>query len=326
VVIAWTVARLGWAERLGRMNDGRLFGLLQNDDSRLTTLYLHMDAADLPAERWVHPIHNTIEAWKIARYLRASQPTYVWMACADVQPDDLPERPALEPGQQSYGPLWYGFRLHEGPPREDESDPWARLLLSLDAETLCQDEQLLATVVTRLSAWLERTDLDAWAVVPLLSRVGQLLPPGLQRAMGERLPKGSASAAQMLEEARARLGASNAAVATSTEAAEPRRPSGVVLGAKARDEVAELLRQESPDCEKATRVIESVVPELSNLDDKDLLGVVSQVASIWDRANSPALTRRLLKVLEALPARASDSPLSSNLKRLKHAMNLSLGR
>ena len=71
---------------------------------------LRLSAEDLPKERLLHPLHNLMEAWQLAGRLRSAAPTSVWLACADVDFDDLVP-PSLAAGTVHWGPTFWGFVL-----------------------------------------------------------------------------------------------------------------------------------------------------------------------------------------------------------------------
>ncbi|MFO0591681.1 MAG: HEAT repeat domain-containing protein [Polyangiaceae bacterium] len=124
--IALLLVRLGWAAEGGRLGpSGRVLGELraiptQLDGSTLV-VRLRQSAEDLPKERLLHPLHNLMEAWQLASHLgaRASSAapaesgTSVWLACADVDFEDLVP-PRLPAGTVHWGPTFWGFTL---PPR-----------------------------------------------------------------------------------------------------------------------------------------------------------------------------------------------------------------
>jgi hypothetical protein len=161
-----------------------------------------MDSKDLPRERFLFPLHNLIEAWRVARHLRAEDPPSIFLACADVDFSDLEAAlPNLEPGRLVAGPMFFGFRIPRG--QGPTGDP--TLLLSattLAAERWAQaSEEERARHVSILVGLAEDPDLEPWMLVPLLSRMGHLLPPGLRAALANRLPRSAEEAGALLERA-----------------------------------------------------------------------------------------------------------------------------
>ena len=61
-----------------------------------------------------------IEAWRIATHLSAAKPPAIFLACADVAFEHLTP-PDLAPGEVSWGPGFYGFRLREA--KTEPMDP-----------------------------------------------------------------------------------------------------------------------------------------------------------------------------------------------------------
>jgi hypothetical protein len=161
-----------------------------------------MASDDLPRERFLYPLHNLIEAWRVARHLRADDAPSIFLACADVDFSDLQAvLPALEPGQLVTGPTFFGFRIPHG--QAPTGDP--TLLLSattLAAERWAQaNEEERARHISVLASLVEDPDLEPWMLVPLLGRMGHLLPPGLRAALANRLPQSADAAGQLLQQA-----------------------------------------------------------------------------------------------------------------------------
>jgi len=115
-VLGWLCVRLAWASPDGSLDRGRIFGEVKDAPMSLLTtaapllVRVAMDASVLPRERWLHPTHNLIEVWQVAKMLRARTPPAIVLACADVEFDDL-VCPDLAPGQVSCGPTYFGFRV-----------------------------------------------------------------------------------------------------------------------------------------------------------------------------------------------------------------------
>ncbi|CAN99038.1 MULTISPECIES: HEAT repeat domain-containing protein [Sorangium] len=117
-VLGWLCVRLGWASPDGSLDrGGRLFGEVREAPASLLApappllIRVAMDSSELPMERWLHPTHNVIEAWHVAKKLRArtAAPAII-LACADVDFSDLVPQDLL-PGQVSWGPAFFGFRI-----------------------------------------------------------------------------------------------------------------------------------------------------------------------------------------------------------------------
>ena len=115
-VLALLLVRLGWAAEGGALRrEGRVLGEVRRLPESLSAggafvARLRMSAEDLPKERLLHPLHNLMEAWQLARHLRAGAPSSLWLACADVDFEDLVP-PAIKPGEVHWGPTYWGFAL-----------------------------------------------------------------------------------------------------------------------------------------------------------------------------------------------------------------------
>ncbi len=108
--------------------------------------------------------------------------------------------PGLEPGEVHWGPTVFGFRLQKSPPPIE--GPIALLSLTnalhVWSEALEEDRERFHEMLGRLAA---DPHLEPWAVVPVLSRIGAVLPKSLQEAFLDRLPAKASHAAYLLEEA-----------------------------------------------------------------------------------------------------------------------------
>lgn len=122
-LLGWVCARLAWAAPDGAFRGGQAFGEVETPVESLLALdaglviRVSMDSSDLPRERFLHPLHNLIEAWHVAKHLSSAHPPAFFLACADVGFEHLAP-PILEPGDVRWGPIFFGFRL-----RKDEAAP-----------------------------------------------------------------------------------------------------------------------------------------------------------------------------------------------------------
>jgi HEAT repeat protein len=114
---ALLLVRLGWAAEGGRLGpSGRVLGELRRTPESLArpgealVVRLRMSSEDLPKERLLHPLHNLMETWQLARHLRAEAPRSYWLCCADADFEDLVP-PATKPGEVHWGPTFWGFSL-----------------------------------------------------------------------------------------------------------------------------------------------------------------------------------------------------------------------
>jgi HEAT repeat protein len=208
-ILGWLCARLAYASKDGKLSNGRLHGEFPSgmpdrhfQPGGRILIRISMDADDLPQERLLYPLHNLIEAWRVARHLRVEDPPAIFLACADVAFSDLHAvLPELKPGQLVTGPTFFGFRLPRG--QAPTGDP----TLLLSASTLATErweqasEEERACHIHVLASLVEDPDLDPWVLVPLLARIGHLLPPGLRAALANRLPPSADAAGQLLHQA-----------------------------------------------------------------------------------------------------------------------------
>jgi len=118
-LLALLLVRLGWAGEGGRLGGkGRVLGEIARAPGSLVSeaageawvLRVRMSAEDLPKERLLHPLHNLMETWQLAQHVRSAVPSSFWLACADVDFEDLVP-PALKPGEVHWGPTFWGFAL-----------------------------------------------------------------------------------------------------------------------------------------------------------------------------------------------------------------------
>ena len=96
------------------------------------------------------------------------------------------------------GPTFFGFRIPHG--QVPAGDPTLLLSASTLAATRWEQasEEERALHISVLAGLAEDPDLEPWMLVPLLSRIGQLLPPGLRMALANRLPQSAGEAGQLL--------------------------------------------------------------------------------------------------------------------------------
>jgi HEAT repeat protein len=211
-ILGWIGARLGCASRDGHLEGGRIYGEVEAtcdvssllDTGDTLVIRVAMDAQALPAERLLHPLHNLMEALRVGRHLLAAHPPTFFLACADVDFEDL-KPPLLEPGQGHWGPVFFGFRLQRAEVLPIE---FAALLASTRSASLWDKATVeeRARFTDALGRMAQDPDVDPWALVPVLARVGARLPEGIRAGLLARLPDGEREAALRLVEARAALG------------------------------------------------------------------------------------------------------------------------
>ncbi|MEZ4299339.1 MAG: HEAT repeat domain-containing protein [Polyangiaceae bacterium] len=112
---ALLLVRLGWAAEGGVLSaGGRVLGEIHRAPVSLRggahVIRLRMSAEELPKERLLHPLHNLMETWQLAQRLSSAEPASFWLACADVDFEDLTP-PLVKPGEVHWGPTYWGFAL-----------------------------------------------------------------------------------------------------------------------------------------------------------------------------------------------------------------------
>jgi HEAT repeat protein len=336
-VIGWLLVRLTWAAEGGKPGPhGRIFGTLAQgihldgtDASSTILVRIAMLDAALPAERLLYPIHNLIEAWRVARYLRTTRPLTLWLACADVNFADL-FPPPLEPGQVHWGPTYYGFRLAEGPiESETVIDPLFELMIAFDAAERWARMTLetQARALDSLGQLLGRTDLDIWSLVPFLGRLAEVLPAGMKQRLVALVPHGTSEIARVLDAARTALGAL---------AAQPTAPFPAAgkdtIGPRARlaerlNLIRRLLRESPADWTPALQAVgelPALLQSLPALADDDLVEIVGLLDQLLDRHRAVPAARQLLEILDALPERPKAHLYLSRRATLHHHLELFL--
>ncbi len=123
--LGWLLVRLAWAEPQGQLAlsapsgpapKGRAYGEVRapvedilSPDAVLVVRIQMLDSR-LPHERLLHPAHNLVEAWRVARQVPLVNPPTLWIACINVDFEDL-RPPQLAPGECHGGPTYWGFRF-----------------------------------------------------------------------------------------------------------------------------------------------------------------------------------------------------------------------
>ena len=116
----WILLRFGASSLEGKISPDRLYGVVRKGE--VSMLHIWMTEDRLPRERWIHPHHNTIEAWRVARHMISPGHHTFWLVCADISAEHLTP-PELAPGEVRFGPIFYGFRLHT-PAGACSADPY----------------------------------------------------------------------------------------------------------------------------------------------------------------------------------------------------------
>jgi hypothetical protein len=211
LVLGWICARLTRTEGPEDGGQVRLFGelraapplLLHASDEQLV-IRIAMSAEDLPAERMLYPLHNLIEAWRIARRLRTARPLVLWLACADVDFEDLAPPDPPSPGDLHCGPTFFGLRLGASDEETATLPDWLALASEADQFRRMSSEAR-APFIQALARLVRAPDLAPWALAPLAARIGQDLPPALRAALAARMPSSAVEAESLLAAARSAL-------------------------------------------------------------------------------------------------------------------------
>jgi len=260
IFIAWLCVRLvqttGTAFRLFGETQCQLDSLFEQSSPIM--LRISMSAEDLPVERSVLPLHNLVEAWRVARFLQTERDIIVWLVCADLDFADLIPPTLDEPGAIYWQPPFFGFRLPA--PTVPSLDPCVELLTSISAERRWNDlsEQYRATILQTLGQLAQDPETDPWALIPLLARVGSALPSDLRAILAQRLPEDTSKAATSLERARNATGAAFRAH-SSPVAPPPQAFSPAQHITELCDRIDRALQAIPPDVYDAVIALEQVV-------------------------------------------------------------------
>jgi HEAT repeat protein len=116
-LLGWLCLRLGCASEHGRMEGGLFYGELASPappslckPGRSLVLRVAMNTDALVINRFMVPMHNLVEAHRIARHLDAADPPSLLLACTDGDFAEL-DPPSLAPGELCAGPVFFGLRL-----------------------------------------------------------------------------------------------------------------------------------------------------------------------------------------------------------------------
>lgn len=160
---------------------------------------------ELPEDPGEIPRHRA-EAWRVASALYAREPPAIFVS---LFPGAVP--PELPPGEMVLTSHGYGFRVRKvAPLRCGEIErPFLAWLVSADvrAAFLAADDTRRARFIEVLDALADFHALDPFTVIPVLSRVGDLLPADLRTRFLVRLPRALAELALLLDQAERRLSA-----------------------------------------------------------------------------------------------------------------------
>jgi hypothetical protein len=306
-LLGYLLARLCWASEDGAFGNGRIFGEVEHLPATLLAqdkpliIRVAMDSSELPRERFLHPSHNLIEAWNVATHLSARTPPAFFLACADVAFEHLVP-PDLAPGEVSWGPGFFGFRLRRA--SAEPLDPVEWLVSSEARDVWFQaDGPTRARYLETLTRLANVPSLDPWSVLPVLSRVGDLLPHSIQSAFAERLPRAMSGGALYVERAARSLGAAVPAaplLALPPAAAPPELSPGARLQ-EAIQEARALLRGDGP-IEHAVAALETSLPFLisGEIPSADLDNAAMALGGLRNRLATADQAKRVLAVATAI--------------------------
>jgi hypothetical protein len=343
-LLGYLLRRLGWAAQDGKLEAGRLFGELplrafeQPDPRHALVLRLAMDSADLPGNRFVHPMHNLIEAWRVARHLRTSRPWRLFLVCADLPLQDLdPERPTpadddaqrhpldVRPGDVIFGPTYFGFGLpHAQPTPAGAGERLATLLISSDARGLWASwsDAERAGIVERLFVLAQRPDVQGWTLAPLVAQLGTQLPAALRDLLAQHLPADATEGVRLWEHARA--------AARQPEPARAETSTRAWVAAYTRTR-ALLDQRPHPPAIQAVEVLaqwESVQAALrdpSQTTAEELDQVLDELDRLRDRFRDDLVAQRLLRLLEGLERAGDPATTAQRCRNIRYALQRFLG-
>ncbi|WP_438025438.1 HEAT repeat domain-containing protein [Sorangium sp. So ce233] len=310
-LLGYLCARLCWASEDGNFANGRVFGEVEQPVDRILALdnpliiRVAMDSSELPRERFLHPSHNLIEAWRVATHLFARNPPTILLACADVAFEHLTApgaAPDLVPGEVCWGPSFFGFRLRQA--KTEAMDPLEWLVSSEAREVWIQaDKSTRDRYLETLTSLAMSPSLDVWAVVPVLDRVGDLLPISIRAAFAQRLPRGMEQGARSLERAARNLGSFETSHLPSfTTSLSGLTASSVPIQLqKVLDIVRTTLRGEG-SIDPAIEAFEASVSVLSSNDiaDTDRNAAAMLLSGLRNRLSTVDQAKRVLAVAETI--------------------------
>lgn len=305
-ILGYLCTRLAWASKDGAFGKGCVFGEIERPIGTLRELHeplvirVAMDSSELPRERFLHPAHNLIEAWQVATHLSAANPPAFFLACADVAFEHL-QPPDLEPGKVYWGPGFYGFRLKKAKGGLDPLE-W---LVSSEARELWNEadpetQERYRETLIRLA---EIPSLDPWAVIPILSRVGDLLPLGIRAAFAKQLPQGTTESVMQLEGAARNVGAPAATLQVAAPVEGPAKPAGALAQLHVQLDVVRttLDRDEPIGCAiDAFEIAAEMLASDDNLAD-ECDDAVMLLDGLRDRVRTAKEAKRLLAVAAKIP-------------------------
>jgi hypothetical protein len=328
-LLSWLCVRLLHASPDGSLSRGRLYGefkpappLLIEPGARIL-MRVSMDASKLSRERFFYPTHNLLEAWRVARHLRAENPPSFFLVCAELSFEDIEAiLPELKPGELRLGPTVFGFRLHQGPPVPREVSA-LRLFASTHASALWADTppQERNRNIELLSSLADDPHLDIWALLPLLSRIGGELTPELRAALGRRLPASSSEAAYLRLKAAQALGVALA----SEPATPPSQESPQVALQRLLAPTRQSLEAAAPVTPGLVDAFFEALPLLPRgIPEQDLDDVVHLLDRVRDRTRDRQQLQRMLEVAKRLQEVALPPGTRRRLGEARHLMELSL--
>jgi hypothetical protein len=319
------------------------FGHLYLEDlgprGRALWVHVQMEPYELARQREVVVSTNVLRAYEHARFLTTTTPTWVVLACVDVDAEDVrPLIPAIvermatskianlrQPPLYLRSPF-YGFALGHGAAPPELPAPAALFAADLRRRWPALPKADQRALISFLVRQAQSATVEPWMLVAPLGALAEYLPPKLAAVLRARLPTGVARAAELLELARA-----------GADPSAPQLPEGPpILGTAASaisvrvQRLADTLIADEASTRPAAGWVadqlDEVAPQLPALEAGDVLRLLTALDTFWAQALGEArtlLARRLLAALGDLPftdpkVLRRRSGLLSQLRRYLH--------
>jgi hypothetical protein len=336
--------RFGASSLEGKISPDRLYGVVRKGE--VSMLHIWMTEDRLPRERWIHPHHNTIEAWRVARHMISPGHHTFWLVCADISAEHLTP-PELAPGEVRFGPIFYGFRLHTPETAPQQVSSTLPLVLALLTRTGARELWQAASPEDQaaaqglLASLVDLPDLEPWSLVPMLAHAREVLPPAMVERMLQRMPRSATSGAallgrvheggRLLEEASKDAGTPepskeppvetpNQGVAgqdkVQTSSPEATGSVGLVRLQEAFEKAKEALEAKPVDADRVLASLEACSPLLSGASQEDLVHLINLAAKLWLRVRNKDVATRLVALLGPLESGTQSSSVYFPLREL----------
>lgn len=293
---------------------------------RVLWIHVQMDPYELHRQRNVPVSANILRAYERARFLTASRPTWVILACVDIAPDDVravipsfveqlatSQIAHLRQPPLLFSPLFCGFALPHGAVPTEPPAPAALFAADLRRRWSSFDDEQREDVLAFLSRQARSTTAEPWMLVAPLAALSERLPPKLVEALRARLPGGIGRAAELLEQARSGPGPTAMQLAAEPTALPP--PAGSAAASSPSSSIAvraqhlaDQLLEEDATKRPAPGTVADQLGELAShlpsLEAGDLLRLFTALDAYWALTSGSArsqLAQRVLTSLDDLP-------------------------